>query len=139
MTASALRAPTATSSRTPSASMQACGSGSDPELERCEAGCVFRAPVSAVHAGHLAHLAAAFGAGATNLGAGVHFIVVHHFAGLGARIADVGAGGADHRMHLRSARHEIGGRLADLDTVFHDADMRLLDVMSALREAVIVE
>jgi hypothetical protein len=77
----------------------------------------------------LAHGAAAFGAGAAGLHAGLHATDV--LAAFGAPLTNHGAEGAKLRVQLALAQHEIRTGLADLGAVEHQAQMGRLDVFAA--------
>jgi hypothetical protein len=77
----------------------------------------------------LARGAAAFGAGAAGLHAGLHAADV--LAALGAPLTNHGAEAAKLRVQLALAQHEIRTGLADLGAVEHQAKMGRLDVFTA--------
>ncbi len=78
---------------------------------------------------HLRHHATALRAGATGRDALLH--IAQRLAGRGALFADLGALGANVRVVLRAAQHEVGADGADLRAVEHQAEMVWLDVRAA--------
>jgi hypothetical protein len=75
------------------------------------------------------HFAAAFRASAADRCATRHFHVApHRLARRRASVADLRTRSARFGVKRRVARHEVGGGLADLDAVHHQADMFRLGV-----------
>jgi len=89
--------------------------------------------------GHLAHPAAGLGTPAANFGAGLHFIAVKGIARHGASFTDLGTGSTFGGVMTGSAHHEIGCRLAGLDTIIHQHRMVMRHMRAALIQAMIIE
>jgi len=54
---------------------------------------------------------------------------------MGADLADLGTEGAGLAVELALMRHQIGGQLADCDTIHHQAEMLRADMIAAHFEA----
>jgi len=79
------------------------------------------------------------GATAANFGARLHFVAVKRLAGYGAGFADLGTKSAGGGVMRRAARHEIGRRLAGLDTVIHQQGMIMRHMRAALIETMVIK
>jgi hypothetical protein len=82
------------------------------------------------------HFPARFGAGAARLRTGLHHrVIAHALAVFGALGTDFRAFPAHMRMVRRHSCHKISTRLANLDTVHHQANMRRRSMSPALLQA----
>ncbi|MDX2059725.1 MAG: hypothetical protein SFV24_18080 [Gemmatimonadales bacterium] len=88
---------------------------------------------------HLAHLAAAFGAATAHLGTAIHLLAADALAGLGAGLADLGAGGAYGTVMWRVSVHEVCSGHAGLDAVGHQLYVLGFGVLPAHHEAMVIE
>ena len=82
-----------------------------------------------------AHRAAGLRAFATGFDALLH--IADRFARIGAGIANFGALGANVRVMVGLAQHEIGADLTDLNAIHHQREVFRLDVRAAHFEAMV--
>ena len=80
------------------------------------------------------HFEAAFGAPSAGLGAFSHGCVIlagDLFATASTPLAGLSANHTSVRMQVRTTKHEIGGREADLSAILHQADVMSFRMLAA--------